>query len=75
MADVAKAMVSHVVEKRNLNEVVALLKMQIESLAGHGRRPDLTTYYLLVSLLLLERLSRHIIVGREEAPVALRLAL
>jgi hypothetical protein len=37
MANVAKAMVSRVVEKRNLNEVVALLKMQIESLAGHGK--------------------------------------
>jgi hypothetical protein len=41
MADVADAMVRRVVEKRNLNEVVALLKMQIESLAGHGH-PDLT---------------------------------
>ena len=29
-------MVPRVVEKRNLNKVVALLKMQIESLAGHG---------------------------------------
>jgi len=52
MADVANAMVRRVVEKRNLNEVVALLKMQIESLAGHGH-PDLTRYYLLVSLFLI----------------------
>lgn len=37
MADVAKAMVPRVVEKRNLNEVVALLEMQIESLTGHER--------------------------------------
>ena len=41
MADVADAVVRRVVEKRNLNEVVALLEMQIESLTGHGR-PDLT---------------------------------
>jgi hypothetical protein len=41
MADVAKAMVPRVVEKRNLNEVVALLEMQIKSLTGHGH-PDLT---------------------------------
>lgn len=41
MADVATAMVPRVVEKRNLNEVLALLEMQIESLTGHGH-PDLT---------------------------------
>jgi hypothetical protein len=44
MADVANAMVRRVVEKRNLNEVVALLKMQIESLTGHGHA-DLTPQY------------------------------
>jgi hypothetical protein len=60
MADVAKAMVRRVVEKRNLNEVVALLEMQIESLTGHGR-PDLTPLLQLVSLLLIQRLPRHIL--------------
>ena len=51
MADVADAMVRRVVEKRNLNEVVALLKMQIESLAGHGH-PRPYSLVQLVSLLL-----------------------
>jgi predicted O-methyltransferase YrrM len=35
MADLAKAIVS-IVEKRNLQDVIALLKMHIESLVGHG---------------------------------------
>jgi hypothetical protein len=51
MANVAKAMVG-VVEKRNLNDVVALLKMQVESLAGHGH-PEHYSLLPLVSLLLI----------------------
>jgi hypothetical protein len=60
MADVTEAMVRRVVEKRNLNEVFALIKVQIESLAGHGpSRP----YSLvpLMSLLLIQCLSCHIL--------------
>jgi hypothetical protein len=67
MANVAKAMVG-VVEKRNLNDVVALLKMQVESLAGHGH-PEHYSLLPLVSRLFdlapfAPRLAGRLILGR-----------